>query len=117
MAARAEQTTTAAKDKVKSAQSSRRTGKDCFTTTTVETMVCDVTDGGRLRTHMCVPTRVPSSDCAPGLMCTIDANHQDICMVMQTSPDTGGIIVAVIFAGLFALGLGALTFLCCRESR
>ncbi|POR33672.1 Uncharacterized protein TPAR_06134, partial [Tolypocladium paradoxum] len=93
-------------------------GADCFTTSTVDTSSCPLqTSNGHVKTLTCFPTQVAASDCAPGLMCTIDANHEDICMKMQNGLDTGGIIVAIVFAVLVALGLGSLTFLCCRDRR
>ncbi|KND87496.1 hypothetical protein TOPH_07799 [Tolypocladium ophioglossoides CBS 100239] len=93
-------------------------GPDCFSTSTVDTSSCPLqTSDGHVKTLSCFPTQVAASECAPGLMCTLDVNHEDICMKMQNGLDTGGIIVAIIFAVLVTLGLGSLTFLCCRDRR
>src|SRR5699024_2200420 len=57
------------------------------------------------------------SECSPGLMCTIGAGNEDICMRKHDSLDIGGIIIAIVFGVLITLGLGTLTFLCCRDRR
>ncbi|PNY25130.1 Uncharacterized protein TCAP_04942 [Tolypocladium capitatum] len=93
-------------------------GADCFTTSSIDTTTCSLqTSNGHVKTLTCLPTQVAVSQCAPGLMCTIDANNADICMTMRNGLDTGGIIVAIVFAVLVTLGLGTLTFLCCRDRR
>lgn len=93
-------------------------GADCFSTSTIDTSSCPLqTSNGHVKTLSCFPTQVAASHCAPGLMCTIDANHEDICMKKQNGLDTGGLIVAIVFGVAVALGIGALTFLCCRDRR
>ncbi|OAA39098.1 hypothetical protein NOR_06358 [Metarhizium rileyi] len=93
----------------------KKSGTECFSTTELDTTSCDVaTDNGRLTTHACSPAKSTSSHCLSGWICTLDGSHQDVCMKKQ-SIDTGGIIVAIVFAAFFAIGLCYLTFACCRE--
>ncbi|KJZ73315.1 hypothetical protein HIM_07319 [Hirsutella minnesotensis 3608] len=100
------------------ATSSARSGTDCFTTSMVDTSACSfATKDGKLSTVSCFPTQATSSECSPGLMCTTDTSNNDVCMVRRDSLDTGGIIIAVIFGALVGIGIGVLTFLCCRDRR
>ncbi|UNI19281.1 hypothetical protein JDV02_005475 [Purpureocillium takamizusanense] len=108
-----------ADDATTSAASNQKlSGTLCFTTSTTTTTSCPLTTSGKhVLTQTCFPTAVAASECSPGLMCTIGAGNEDICMRKHDSLDIGGIIVAIVFAVLITLGLGALTFLCCRDRR
>ncbi|EFY85642.1 hypothetical protein J3459_014811 [Metarhizium acridum] len=94
-----------------------RKGADCFSVSEFPTSSCDVaTENGKAVTRTCTPSKGTSSECLSGWICTVDNAHQDICM--KTQPiDTGGIIIAIVFAAFFAIGLGYLTFACCRERK
>ncbi|KFG80471.1 hypothetical protein MANI_111268, partial [Metarhizium anisopliae] len=82
-----------------------------------DTSSCDVaTENGKAVTRTCTPSKGTSSDCLSGWICTVDSSHQDICMKKQPI-DTGGIIIAIVFAAFFAIGLAYLTFACCRERK
>ncbi|OAQ64066.1 adenovirus e3 region protein CR2 domain-containing protein [Pochonia chlamydosporia 170] len=90
-------------------------GKDCFDVKEFDTTSCDVvTENGKTKTNTCTPSKGTSSDCLSGWICTVDGGHQDICMKEQ-SIDTGGIIIAIVFAAFIVIGLAYLTFACCRE--
>ena len=98
--------------------SEKLSGTLCFTTSTTTTTSCPLTTSGKhVRTETCFPTAVAASECSPGLMCTIGAGNEDICMRKHDSLDIGGIIIAIVFGVLITLGLGTLTFLCCRDRR
>ncbi|KYK54480.1 hypothetical protein DCS_06438 [Drechmeria coniospora] len=93
-------------------------GAECFTTSTIDTTTCLLTTAdGVQKTQTCTPTQVARSECAPGLKCTIGVNNEDICMVLHNNLETGGIIIAIVFAVIIVVGLGSLTFLCCRDRR
>ncbi|KAF5122218.1 hypothetical protein E5D57_012691 [Metarhizium anisopliae] len=94
-----------------------RKGADCFSASEFDTSSCDVaTENGKAVTRTCTPSKGTSSDCLSGWICTVDSTHQDICMKKQPI-DTGGIIIAIVFAAFFAIGLAYLTFACCRERK
>ncbi|KAJ6445450.1 srpk [Purpureocillium lavendulum] len=110
---RADATTTAAAGTTNLLQ-----GTLCFTTSTTTTTSCPLTTSGKhVLTQTCFPTAVPASECKKDLMCTIDSNNEDICMHRRDALDIGGIIIAIVFAVLITLGLGTLTFLCCKDRR
>jgi hypothetical protein len=90
-------------------------GADCFSTKEFDTTKCDViVDNGSTKTNTCTPAKGTSSDCLSGWICTVDGTHADICMKEQTI-DTSGIVIAIVFASLVVVGIGYLTFACCRE--
>ncbi|KPM40476.1 hypothetical protein AK830_g6078 [Neonectria ditissima] len=91
-------------------------GTACFTTTKTSTSACDVeTNDGHVTTATCTPTEVLTSTCAPSLVCTTNSVG-DICMVAQ-GIETGGIIVAIIFAVLIVVGFGGVCFASSKDSR
>lgn len=96
----------------------RSTGADCFTTSEVDTSTCQlITEGSKTRTGECSPAKAQESECKPNLFCTRDTSGTDVCMDRHDSLDTGGVIVSIVFAVAIVIGIGALTFLCCRERR
>lgn len=108
----------AASSSASSSANGARKGTDCFTTTTLDTTVCALTtDRGRVRTGSCTPTQVASSECRPNFLCATDTSNNDVCMVRRDGLDIGGLVIAVLFGALVALGIGALTFFCCRDRR
>ncbi|KZZ98825.1 hypothetical protein AAL_02376 [Moelleriella libera RCEF 2490] len=95
-----------------------KSGNDCFTSTLSPTTACVLeTANGRVQTQTCTPATVTSRDCLPGWMCSLNNQNQDVCMKAQNGLDTGGIIIAIVFGSFIVLGVGYLTFACCREKR
>jgi hypothetical protein len=93
-------------------------GSDCLTTRTEQTRTCPLeTVDGSTRTESCFTTDVETSDCAPGKTCSMDSSGNDICMDLQNSLDIAGIIIAIVFGVSIILGVGSLTFLCCRDRK
>ena len=76
-----------------------------------------ITEGKKTRTGECHPSQADESSCSPGLFCTHDASGKDVCMDLHDSLDTGGVIVSIVFAVAIVIGIGALTFMCCKERR
>lgn len=95
----------------------RAVGADCFTTSDVDTSTCQtITEGSKTRSE-CSSIKAKESECQPNLFCTHDTSGQDVCMELHNTLDTGGIIISIVFAVVIVIGIGALTFLCCRERR
>lgn len=96
-----------------------RTGDlECFSTSTVKTKTCPVsTNDGKPTTQDCFTTDVAKSECAPGVFCTTDSKGADICMELDDDLGIDGIIIAIVFAVAIAVGIGYLTFMCCRDKR
>lgn len=93
----------------------KKSGDACFTHKEFDTTKCDVvTNGDKTSTNTCTPVKATSSDCLDGYICTVDNTRQAICMPQQ-SIDTGGIIIAIVFAAFIVIGIAYLTFACCRE--
>ncbi|KAI9158893.1 hypothetical protein HJFPF1_06895 [Paramyrothecium foliicola] len=91
---------------------------DCFVTSTVDTTSCDLqTSKGIIHTLSCSDAKAVLSECAPGLTCTMDRQGNDVCMELQDALDTAGIIITVIFGSALLLGIGSLTFLCCKDRK
>lgn len=96
----------------------RTTSLECFTTSTVQSKTCPVsTNDGKPTTQECFSTDVAKSECAPGLYCTTDPKGADICMELDDDLGIDGIIIAIVFAVAIAVGIGYLTFMCCRDKR
>lgn len=96
----------------------RATGDDCFVISTTQTTQCaTVTEGGKLKTTDCTPFEIASSSCSPSFFCTHDNGGRPVCMEIHNSLDTGGVIISIVFAVAIVLGIGALTFMCCKERR
>lgn len=94
-----------------------KTGADCFSTSEFDTTSCIiVTAGGKTSTSTCSPAKATSSDCLSGWICTVDSANDNICMKEQAI-DTGGIIIAIVFAVFIVIGLCYLTYACCRERK
>ncbi|KAF4461490.1 hypothetical protein FALBO_11717 [Fusarium albosuccineum] len=92
-------------------------GTDCFTTGETETESCPLTTkDGKTQTKTCFNTKVTTSKCSDDVICTLDSNNNDICMVKQEM-GTAGIIIAICFAAALALMMGYLTFMCCRDKK
>jgi hypothetical protein len=87
----------------------------CFTETQVSVTVCTTPAGAS--THTCIPTTAPSSVCASGLICHQDSDGNPSCMYAQNGLPTAGIIVAIAIASAVVLGVFAICFFACRESR
>ncbi|KAK7423495.1 hypothetical protein QQX98_000952 [Neonectria punicea] len=99
-----------------SATGSIMSGTNCFTTTKTSTSACDVeTNDGHVTTATCTPTEVLTSTCAPSLICTTNSVG-DICMEAQ-GIETGGVIVAIVFAVVAVAGFGGICFASSRDSR
>lgn len=91
---------------------------ECFSTSTVTTKTCPVTtNDGKPTTASCFSTAVAKSACAAGVYCTTDAKGGDICMKLDNDLGIGGIIIASVFAVAIAVGIGYLTFVCCKDRR
>ncbi|CAM1507464.1 Fc.00g071050.m01.CDS01 [Cosmosporella sp. VM-42] len=118
---RADATTTDAAAKTTAKSSNKfgaMTGTDCFTTGKKSTTECPLsTSDGHVKTVTCFPTEVSTSECAPGLLCTVDTSNNDVCMDLQSSLETSGIVILIVFGIIIALGIGSLTFMCCKESK
>lgn len=95
-----------------------RSGDACLSTTTIKTTTCPLlTENGKVKKGPCTPTEIASATCSPGLLCTHDSSGAGICMVRRDQLDTGGLIIAIAFATIIAIGIGFLTFMCCKEKR
>lgn len=95
-----------------------KSGADCFAVGTTSTTSCVTeTVNGKVKTKDCKPVPLTTSDCLKGYICTVDSNHVDVCMQAQNSLDTGGIIIASIFAFFIFTGISYLTYACCRERK
>ncbi|KAI1371652.1 hypothetical protein F4677DRAFT_434750 [Hypoxylon crocopeplum] len=91
----------------------------CSTETTIDTTSCPVQSTGAESGSQlsCFPTSVATQVCAAENICMKDSNGLDICMLRQDSLNTGGIVVTIILAVVFALGFGTLIVFCCRDKR
>ncbi|KAG6010513.1 hypothetical protein E4U54_008375 [Claviceps lovelessii] len=93
-------------------------GHDCFRFGITSTMSCQMeTVSDKVKTVNCKRVPVTTSDCLRGYICTVDRNHQDVCMEAHNGLDTSGIIIAIVFASSILLGLGYLTFACFQERK
>ncbi|KAG5978536.1 hypothetical protein E4U55_006086 [Claviceps digitariae] len=93
-------------------------GQDCFRYGITSTLSClSETVSGKVKTKECKRVPITTSDCLRGYICTLDSNHQDVCMQAQNGLDTSGIIIAIVFGSSILLGLGYLTFACFRERK
>jgi hypothetical protein len=92
-------------------------GDQCFVVRDVDTSVCPPTTTDGRTTSECTSTRMASSSCSPGLTCSLASSGTNVCMELQNSLDTAGIIIAIVFAVAIALGVGTITYLCCRDRR
>ena len=96
----------------------QKTGTDCFSTTSTSTSTCPVaTVDGKKTTQACQPSMATSSDCLKGWICTHDSTNTDVCMLEVNKLDTGGLIIAILFASIVVIGIGYLTFACCNERK
>lgn len=95
-----------------------QSGDQCLETYTVQTTVCDeVTNGGRISTVGCSDTQAKRSSCKPGKTCSMDSTGVNICMDLQDDLDVAGIVIAIVFASAIVIGIGTLTFLCCKDRK
>lgn len=91
---------------------------ECINLETFSTTDCDtVTSDGKLKTTNCHDTSATRKKCKPGKTCTMDSDGRDICMDLKDDLDVAGIIIAIVFAALITIGIGALTFLCCKDRK
>ncbi|KAK2608498.1 hypothetical protein QQS21_002960 [Conoideocrella luteorostrata] len=114
-----EATTTMAAAELKARATNQvKTGNDCFSfgTTTVTACLTEV-NNGKLKTLTCTPSPVQTSDCLDGWICTANTDRQQVCMLATNSLDIGGIIIAIVFGSFIVIGIGYLTFACCRERK
>lgn len=95
-----------------------QTGGECLETYTVDTTTCDVaTNDGQVSTGACRDTTAERSSCKAGKTCSMDSSGTDICMDLHDDLDVAGIVIAIIFASAIVIGIGALTFLCCKDRK
>ncbi|KAH7310481.1 hypothetical protein B0I35DRAFT_481797 [Stachybotrys elegans] len=95
-----------------------RSSLDCLTERTYDTSSCDtVTVDGRPTTTNCQDTVGTESVCRPGLTCSLDRSGTQVCMELQDSLDTAGIVVSIVFGVMIAIAIGALTYFCCQDRR
>jgi hypothetical protein len=95
-----------------------QSGNECLETYTVDTTSCDVsTNDGRVSTQSCSSTTAERSSCKAGKTCSMDSSGTDICMDLQDDLDVAGIVIAIIFASAIVIGIGTLTFLCCKDRK
>jgi len=92
----------------------------CFTTTTVSTTTCPVQSTGPKsgkETLPCFPTQVSFPTCAAGLLCKSDSQGNPVCMKIDNTFSTAGIIISLFFAVATTIAVAAICFFCCRERR
>jgi len=91
----------------------------CFTETSIDITSCPLqtTGAGAGKKLSCFPTVVPSSVCADGLICQIDAQGNPSCMNKQSKLPLEGIIIAIIFASFIVVSVVSICFFCCKERR
>lgn len=95
-----------------------QTGGECLEEYEKKTTDCQtVTEDGRETTRSCTDTTVKLSSCRPGKTCSFDKSGNDICMDLQDELDVAGIVIAIVFASAIVIGVGALTFLCCKDRK
>lgn len=93
-------------------------GDECLETYTVKTKQCEtVTSDGRVSTQSCTDTTADRSSCKAGKTCSMDSSGTDICMDLKNDLDVAGIVIAIIFSAAIVIGIGALTFLCCKDRK
>jgi hypothetical protein len=91
---------------------------DCFDDVTKGTTQCDTsTSKGIEKTFSCRSVTVTESKCKSGMTCSIDKSGGNVCMTLQDSLDTAGVIIAIVFGVALALGIGSLTYLCCKDRK
>lgn len=91
----------------------------CYTTSLQTVNVCPVQSTGPSSGHVlsCFPTMVPTSACAPGLICVKDSDGNPSCMFAYNGFDAAGIAVATFFAAAVASAVALIATLCYREKR
>ncbi|KAI1410878.1 hypothetical protein F5Y13DRAFT_167022 [Hypoxylon sp. FL1857] len=89
----------------------------CSTSTDISTSSCPIQSTGAQsgQTLPCFPTTVPTEVCAAENLCMTDKNGINICMRRQDAPDTGGLIVTIFLAVVFAISFALLLFFACRS--
>jgi hypothetical protein len=90
------------------------TGDQCMSTTTITVQICTPvsTAGGK---SACEEKSQPKPTCRPGMLCKMDSVGSVTCLQKIDKLSTGGIIVALVFAGAIVVSIGLMTFFCCRE--
>ncbi|KAH6856944.1 hypothetical protein B0I37DRAFT_87079 [Chaetomium sp. MPI-CAGE-AT-0009] len=95
----------------------RASPSPCFTDVTTDITTCPTqstgTDAGKKLS--CFPTTMATPECREGLICKSDGKGNPSCMYKHSALGVDGIIIAAIFAGAIAVGIGSVCFLCCRE--
>ncbi|KAI0376264.1 hypothetical protein F5Y04DRAFT_214113 [Hypomontagnella monticulosa] len=91
----------------------------CSTETTISTSSCPIQSTGSEsgKSLPCFQTTVPTQVCAAENICMKDRNGVDICMRRSDTLDTGGIVVTIFLAVVFAASFATLIILCCRDKR
>ncbi|KAJ4321508.1 hypothetical protein N0V84_005311 [Fusarium piperis] len=102
-----------------STYSSSKIGQSCFSTTVDHTTVCSTrTRDGRIETHSCVSANITSSTCSPGMLCTVHPDSgNDVCMKLDNSVGTSGIVVASLFGFLILACTFTMIFICYSDKR
>jgi hypothetical protein len=96
---------------------SAMSGDDCFEISDVDTSVCPPTTTDGRTTSECTSTRLASSSCSAGLTCSLASSGTNVCMELQDSLDTAGIIISIVFAVAIILGVSTITYLCCKDRK
>ena len=115
-----ESTSGATPGAVTSTFSSTSTPLVCFTTTTISTTTCPIQSTGPRsgkETLACFSTQVSFPTCAAGLLCKADSQGNPVCMKIDNTFSTAGIIISLFFAVATTIAVAAICFFCCRESR
>jgi hypothetical protein len=92
----------------------------CFTTTTISTTTCPIQSTGAKsgkETLPCFPTLVSFPTCAAGLLCKSDAQGNPVCMKIDNSFNTAGVVISLFFAVAVTASIAGICFFCCRERR
>jgi hypothetical protein len=91
----------------------------CFTTSMVDITTCPIISTGASsgKKGSCYPTSVPTSVCAPGLICRSDQQGNPSCMYADTKFSTAGVIIALFFAVTVTATACLLIFFSCKEKK
>ncbi|KAI9644751.1 hypothetical protein NHQ30_006778 [Ciborinia camelliae] len=81
----------------------------CSTTSFYSTSVCSYGTGKSTGVTLgCATTSASSVTCAPGVLCTTSTSGDDVCMLIDNTLTTSGLVVTIFFSvslGCFILGL------------
>lgn len=100
-------------DKATTEKEARPSDTDCYQTSMIETEQCTMGEGG----SKCSTINLEKVRCRDGWLCSVSREGGTSCMERIDDLDTGGIIVAIIFGAAIVIGLGLMTFFCCKDKR